>query len=110
MENKKIDFEDCYDSFYIDLLLFKRRCKRDYGLRMEFDIDFRDEDGNFIRGVRTRDKNMDDEKNTLSNNLIIDCLELSDINDLITQIEEIKKFEKEYKVDCTLKSIKLNKA
>lgn len=110
MENKKIDFEDCYDSFYIDLLLFKRRCKRDYGLKMEFDIDFRDENGNFVRGVRTRDKNMDDEKNTLSNNLIIDCLELSDINDLVTQIEEIKKFEKEYKVDCTLNSIKLNKA
>lgn len=110
MENKKIDFEDCYDSFYIDLLLFKRRCKRDYGLKMEFDIDFRDENGNFVRGVRTREKNMDDEKNTLSNNLIIDCLELSDINDLVTQIEEIKKFEKEYKVDCTLNSIKLNKA
>lgn len=50
MENKKIDFEDCYDSFYIDLLLFKRRCKRDYGLKMEFDIDIRDEDGNFVRG------------------------------------------------------------
>lgn len=56
MENKKIDFEDCYDSFYIDLLLFKRRCKRDYGLRMEFEIDFRDEDGNFVRGVRTESK------------------------------------------------------
>lgn len=56
MENKKIDFEDCYDSFYIDLLLFKRRCKRDYGLRMEFEIDFRDEDGNFVRGIRTESK------------------------------------------------------
>lgn len=109
MENKKIDFEDCYDSFYIDLLLFKRRCKRDYGLRMEFDIDFRNEDGNFVRGVRTREKNMD-EKKTSSNSITIDCLELSDMNDLFTQIEEIKKFEKEYKVDCTLNSIKLNKA
>ena len=109
MENKKIDFEDCYDSFYIDLLLFKRRCKRDYGLRMEFDIDFRDENGNFVRGVRTREKNMD-EKKTSSNSITIDCLELSDMNDLFTQIEEIKKFEKEYKVDCTLNSIKLNKA
>lgn len=109
MENKKIDFEDCYDSFYIDLLLFKRRCKRDYGLRMEFDIDFRDEDGNFVRGVRTRERNMD-EKKTQSNSVTIDCLELSDINDLFTQIEKIKKFEKEYKVDCTLNSIKLNKA
>lgn len=109
MENKKIDFEDCYDSFYIDLLLFKRRCKRDYGLRMEFDIDFRDEDGNFVRGVRTREKKMD-EKKTSSNSITIDCLELSDMNDLFTQIEEIKKFEKEYKVDCTLNSIKLNKA
>lgn len=56
MKNKKIDFEDCYDSFYIDLLLFKRRCKRDYGLKMEFNIDFRDEDGNFVRGVRTESK------------------------------------------------------
>ena len=109
MENKKIDFEDCYDSFYIDLLLFKRRCKRDYGLRMEFDIDFRNEDGNFVRGVRTREKNMD-EKKTSSNSITIDCLELSDMNDLFTQIEEIKKFEKEYKVDCSLNSIKLNKA
>lgn len=109
MENKKIDFEDCYDSFYIDLLLFKRRCKRDYGLKMEFDIDFRDEEGNFVRGVRTREKNMDGIK-TLSNSLTIDCLELSDMNELFTQIEEIKKFEKEYKVDCTLNSIKLNKA
>ena len=110
MENKKIDFEDCYDSFYIDLLLFKRRCKRDYGLNMEFDIDFRDENGNFVRGVRTREKNMDDEKKTTTNSLTIDCLELSDMNDLFTQIEEIKKFEKEYKVDCTLNSIKINKA
>lgn len=109
MENKKIDFEDCYDSFYIDLLLFKRRCKRDYGLRMEFDIDFRNEDGNFVRGVRTREKNMD-EKKISSNSLIIDCLEISDMNDLFTQIEEIKKFEKEYKFDCTLNSIKINKA
>ena len=109
MKNKKIDFEDCYDSFYIDLLLFKRRCKRDYGLRMEFDIDIRDEDGNFVRGVRTREKNMDEIK-TSSNSITIDCLELSDMNDLFTQIEEIKKFEKEYKVDCTLNSIKLNKA
>lgn len=109
MENKKIDFEDCYDSFYIDLLLFKRRCKRDYGLRMEFDIDIRDEDGNFVRGVRTREKNMDEIK-TSSNSITIDCLELSDMNDLITQIEEIKKFEKEHKVNCTLNSIKLNKA
>lgn len=56
MENKKIDFEDCYDSFHIELLQFKRRCKRDYGLRMEFEIDFRDEDGNFVRGVRTESK------------------------------------------------------
>lgn len=110
MKNKKIDFDDCFDSFYIELLQFKRRCKRDFALKMEFDIDFRDEDGNFIGGIRTREKNMDDEKNTLSNNLIIDCLELSDINDLFTQIEEIKKFEKEYKINCTLNSIKLNKA
>lgn len=110
MKNKKIDFEECFESFHIELLQFKRRCKRDYGLRMEFEIDFRDEDGNFVRGVRTREKNMDDEKKTSSNSITIDCLELSDINDLITQIEEIKKFEKEYKIDCTLNSIKLNKA
>lgn len=109
MEDKKIDFDDCLDSFYIDLLLFKRRCKSDYGLKMEFDIDFRDEEGNFVRGVRTREKNMDGIK-TSSNSLTIDCLELSDMNELFTQIEEIKKFEKEYKVDCTLNSIKLNKA
>lgn len=56
MDKKKIDFEDFYDSFYIDLLLFKRRCKRDYGLKMEFDIDFRDKDGNFVRGVRSESK------------------------------------------------------
>lgn len=111
MNNKKIDFEDCYDSFYIDLLLFKRRCKRDYGLKMEFDIGFRDEDGNFVKGVRTREISMDDEEKTkTSNTVTINCLELSDINDLFTQIEEIKKFEKEYKVNCTLNSIKINKA
>ena len=56
MKNKKIDFDDCFDSFHIELLQFKRRCKRDFGLNMEFDIDFRDEDGNFVRGVRTESK------------------------------------------------------
>lgn len=95
MKNKKIDFDDCFDSFYIELLQFKRRCKRDFGLKMEFDIDFRDEEGNFVRGVRTREKNKDNEKKTTSNSLIIDCLELSNNNDLLTHIEEIKKFEKE---------------
>ena len=108
MENKNIDFEDCFDSFYIDLLLFKRKCKRDYGLKMEFDINFKDEDGNIVSRVRSRDKNMDEIK-TSSNSLTTYCLELTDMNDLFTQIEEIKKFEKEYKVDCTLNSIKLNK-
>ena len=76
MENKKIDFEDCYDSFYIDLLLFKRRCKRDYGLRMEFEIDFRDEDGNFVRGVRTECK-----KETLEAHRIIKVFIPNDIRD-----------------------------
>lgn len=56
MEIKNIDFEDCFDSFYIDLLLFKRKCKRDYGLKMEFDINFKDEDGNIVRGFRTDSK------------------------------------------------------
>lgn len=109
MNNKKFDFDDCFDSFYIELLQFKRRCKRDFGLIMGFDINFRDKAGNFVGGVKSREKSMD-EKKTSSNSLIIDCLELADINDLFIQIEEIKKFEKEYKVDCTLNSIKLNKA
>lgn len=56
MNNKKIDFDDCFDSFYIELLQFKRRCKRDFGLDMEFNIDFRDEDGNFVRGVKAENK------------------------------------------------------
>ena len=56
MEGKKIDFDDCFDSFYIELLQFKRRCKRDYGLNMDFEIDFRDEDGNFVREVRAESK------------------------------------------------------
>lgn len=56
MEIKNIDFEDCFDSFYIELLQFKRRCKRDFGLKMDFDINFRDEDGNFVRGCRTDSK------------------------------------------------------
>ena len=56
MKNKNINFEDCFDSFYIELLQFKRRCKRDFGLKMEFDINFKDEDGNFVRGCRTDSK------------------------------------------------------
>lgn len=83
MENKKIDFEDCYDSFYIDLLLFKRRCKRDYGLRMEFEIDFRDEDGNFVRGVRTESKK-GILKATLKNKFSIPDLTDEDIEKIIS--------------------------
>lgn len=83
MENKKINFEDCYDSFYIDLLLFKRRFKRNYGLRMEFEIDLRDEDGNFVRGVRTESKK-ETLKAPLKNKFSISDLTDEDIEKIIS--------------------------
>lgn len=83
MENKNIDFDDCFDSFYIELLQFKRRCKRDFGLKMEFDIDFRDEDGNFVRGVRAENKK-GTSKAPLKNKFSISDLTDEDIEDIIS--------------------------
>lgn len=83
MENKKRDFEDCFESFHIELLQFKRRCKRDYGLRMEFEIDFRDEDGNFVRGVRTESKK-ETLKAPLKNKFSISDLTDEDIEKIIS--------------------------
>lgn len=86
MRNKKRDFEDCFDSFHIELLQFKRRCKRNYGLRMEFEIGFRDEDGNFVRGVRTESKK-ETLKAPLKNKFSISYLTDEDIEKIISTLK-----------------------
>lgn len=83
MKNKKRDFEDCFESFHIELVQFKRRCKRDFGLKMEFDIDFRDEDGNFVRGVRTESKKGTQKAPQINNISISDNLADEDIENII---------------------------
>lgn len=37
--------------------------------------------------------------------IVIDCMEVNSFNDIFTRLMEMAEFEKEYKVNCTLKKI-----
>ena len=39
--------------------------------------------------------------------IIIDCLEIKNFEDIFYRLQEMQKFEKEYNVCCTLKRIKI---
>lgn len=49
------DVKECFDDFYYDLIQFKRRCKKKFGLSLRYQVLLMDDEGKLVEGVRSKE-------------------------------------------------------
>lgn len=47
--------KECFDDFHYDLIQFKRRCKKKFGLSLRYQVLLMDDEGKLVEGVRSKE-------------------------------------------------------